>query len=143
MSAGPTIIQNALHIPEDDLYLKSSHQHDYVPHTLRDGAYASVDGGDAYFRRGWSTGLRESGRIVDWSLTTNSSLTEVRAKLLWGCRGIDGKTPLFYRPISTLSRDHLAAIQRTQLAANPLHLEVVAYWLDLLNAARVTPAKTL
>ncbi len=136
-----TLIQQAAWIPEDDVYLNSTHVHDYRSYTLRDGQPVTIDGGCEYRRYGppelWET------RVVDWCLYEDSPLAEVQGKLLWGCRGIRGDEPLHYRPISTLSRDHLAAILRTQLAANPLHLQVVAYWLDILDSAAIVPPKTL
>ncbi len=131
MSTPRQLTQNAIRIPSEDLYLKSSHVHDYVCHEPREGESYMVDGGLDYLRRGWGpTNKRDS--FEDWSLYDDSPFDLVAERLLWGTRGPDGDQPLRHRPIATLALDHLQAILSTQAQIKgTLHERVVKYWVAL------------
>lgn len=122
------LTQNALFLPEEDLYLKSAHVHDYVTHTLADGVEVMIDGGLDYIRHSVHRGA-EAARVVDWCLYDDSSWEAIAEGLLWGTYGKEGKGPLRYRPISTLELDHLRAILKTQDHIDrTLHQKVVCHW---------------
>ncbi len=130
------IIQNAVYVPELDTYFKSSHVHDYKSVKLDEGRVeVAIDGGRDYFR---TTGdyevLVASGRVFPWGLTSDSPISHIRRKLLWGI--LDRDTNRHdCRPISTLGVDHLQAILDTQIL-DPLYKEVVTYWLHFKKALR-------
>lgn len=125
------LLQNAFFVPEDDAYFISTHRHDFVQWTSKDGkASWAVDGGLAYRRNTASSWDLEGTRVIDWSLTTKSRVSEIRKKLLWGTRGKDGKDELTFRPISTFSLDHLRAILKTQShIKGTIYEKVVKYWI--------------
>lgn len=108
-----TIIQNAVKITEDDVvtYLISANRHHYNKYTFKDGSSFAVDGGTDYIRRGFGGDI-QSKNIENYTLLRDSSEKDIREKLLWGTRGKDGKSPLIYIPISTLSQEHLKNIIR-------------------------------
>ena len=103
------IIQNALWIPETDTFIKSLDRHDFVSVNYN-GHLVAVDGGTDYFRSTIPTGYLATGEVVSYHLTTNSTIEEVKQKLLWGTRGKKGDEPLTWRPIRSLQLDHLIAI---------------------------------
>jgi hypothetical protein len=111
------IIQNALKIIEEGkpvYYLFSTHRHDFVKYTLKDGTHIFIDGGNDYFRKG-GNGFQSKGVIIrDWSLTDKSPLKEVCEQLLWGTYGKNGDKPLTYVPLTTLTQSHLKNILKTQ-----------------------------
>lgn len=121
------ILQNALKITQGDevTYIQSTHRHDFVPFHLYDGTDIAIDGGTDYQRY---VGNINHPAITDYSLDADSTMREIRDKLLWGTNGKSGKEKTHYLPISTLSKEHLDAIIRTQHHIEKLHLAVIKYW---------------
>ncbi len=117
------LVQNALWITEGDLYLKSTHRHDWTSHKLADGTLVFTDGGLAYVHR---SELPPS--VVEWDLYDNDRFDLIAARLLWGTRGKDGKSPLRHRPIASFELDHLHAILKTQLQIKGTIVERVVRW---------------
>jgi hypothetical protein len=84
------ILQNALKLKDGDdiVYLKSAHVHDYVSYDFKNGDYASVDGGNEYFRAGWlfkdGSNLRNNPNVERYHLETDSSIDEIREKITLG-----------------------------------------------------------
>ncbi len=136
------LITNAVYIPEDDIYIASTHRHDFVCHKLRDSKEICVDGGtgpDSYGRRvGDIIELDEAGRYIEWCVMSDDPFERIADMLLWGTRGKGGDQPLRYRPIKTFTREHLAAILDTQLNINPIHKRVVEHWLPLARSEQET-----
>lgn len=131
MSAPRQLSQNAIFIPSEDLYLKSVHVHDYVVHEPRPGVHWSCDGGLSYLRRGWGP-INKRDSWEDWCLYEDDPFDTIAAKMLWGTRGKDGRSPLRYRPIASLELDHLQAILATQPQIKGKIVErVVQHWIDL------------
>lgn len=129
MTSSRQLIQNAIYLPTDRIWLKSCHVHDYVVHEPREGYHWSVDGGLDYTRRGWGPKNKRDS-FVDWSLYEDDSFEQMAARLLWGTRGPNGDQPLRHRPIATLELDHLQAILKTQTQIRgKLHERVVKWWI--------------
>lgn len=77
-----TLIQNAIRIVEDDIYLVSTTEDDRPAHKLSDGTLIAISGGlswalrvpiEAFVR------LLDAGKVEEWSLTSEDPL-EVRAR---------------------------------------------------------------
>ncbi len=126
------LIQNAVRIVDEDLFLVSTHVHDFVMHRLQDGREIAVDGGLAYTRRvGDLYALDEEGKYEEWSMSDDWPLADVAEKLLWGTRGKDGTEPLRWRPIKEFTREHLQAIVDGEHAQpGGVADQVVRYWLE-------------
>ena len=125
------LIQNAAFIPEDDVYIVSSHQHGFVTHVFRDKLELSVDGGLAYCRRaGDLYKLSDANRYEEYCLTEEDPFEVVSERLLWGSRGKDGTSPLTFRPIKELSLDHLKAILANVPSIASTHKLVIKYWVE-------------
>lgn len=108
-----SIIQNAIRIREKGkkpIFLASTHRHDFQVHAFSNGAYIFVDGGTDYFRRGHSGKPPTGSRVDDFSLKEGDHFLKIKARLLWGTLGKDGKGPLTYKPLSSFSKAHLRAI---------------------------------
>lgn len=138
-----TLLQNALYVPEDDLYLVSHHRHDFKCHKLRDGKEIGVDGGLEYARRvGNLFELDEADRYTECCLTSDQPFEGyITDKLLWGSSGKDGKGLIVYRPIKEWAEkeggeDHLRSILKNVSNLSLLHRKVVEYWLAKLEARR-------
>ncbi len=126
------LLQNALYVPEDDVYLVSSHQHDFVTHSFKDGFHISVDGGREYARReGDMYKLSDANRYVEYCLSDEDPIEVILDRLLWGSHGKDGKQPVTFRPIKDLELDHLKAIIATQDHLSPIHAQVIQYWIGV------------
>jgi hypothetical protein len=82
------IFRNSIITP-DGTILVSTHRHDYVEHTDKDGYEYFVDGGYDYLRRNRDTNL-----YLENSLTTDDPHYTIRASFEWGTRGKDGKDKL-------------------------------------------------
>lgn len=119
------IIQNAVWIPTEDIFLQSTSTHDYNCHTLKDGGEVCVDGGHEYIRRS----MKRLAVFVDWSLYQDDGFERIAERLLWGTYGKEGKASYRWVPLSRCETDHLEAILTTQLNMNPLHRRVAMYWL--------------
>jgi hypothetical protein len=122
----PDIIQNAIYIPEDDVYIKSLHVHDFVSYTTKKGKSVAVDGGCDYLKRSYD----DKTIYQEYSLTEADPIETIREKLLWGTYGKDGKQPLKFKPIKSLEVDHLAAILANVPNLQPIISEVVKYWIE-------------
>lgn len=125
------ILQNAVWVPEHDTIYVSSDTHDYVSIEFKDGKEFCIDGGRSYFRRGGHFDLRDSGRVVDISLTTEHEFsTKIAQQLVWGSRGKDGRSPLKFNFIKNLEADHLQAILDNCPNASFIHKLTIKYWLE-------------
>lgn len=136
------LIQNAVHIPEDDTFIVSTHRHDYVTHTFKDGSSIAVDGGLEYARRAegkagdlWK--LDETKRYEEYCLADDEPFGWIADRLLWGTRGKDGTEPLTYRTIQELAYregglSHMYAIL-DNATPGPWHTKVIEYWIDALT----------
>lgn len=137
------LIQNAVMITTEwpkQVFLVSSHRHDYRTYTFADGSTVSVDGGLDYVRRGFSTkGLASQYGVawVEYNLDSTEPFSVIKHKLLWGTRGVDGKQPLTYVRLFDCTSKHLQAIldypypPGKQLS--PIHAEVIK---DILMSDR-------
>ncbi len=138
------LLQNAVHILQEDIYVVSTHQHDYVTHVFKDvepSLSISVDGGAAYARRASEDFLRAEPFYEEFCLTDEDTFEHIEDRLLWGTRGKDGKQPLTYRPIKELAArpdgiSHLEAILANCPKISPMHYTVVDYWLNKQRAAQ-------
>ena len=100
------ILQNAVKIIEggEVSYIQSFRRHDYMVHTFKDGSTIFVDGGcqggggGDYCRSNGE--LDRPGKCENWCLNSNSSFEDCCAKMVWGSRGRDGKSPLKYAPFA-------------------------------------------
>lgn len=134
------LIQNAVFIPAEDLYLVSSHTHDYVVHCfagVEPPLELGIDGGVSYAKRDGDF-MRLDGLYEEWCLTTEDPFEGwITDRLLWGTRGKDGMQPLTYRPIKELAHrpDGLNHLQAILDNANPgpWHRQVVEWWMDRLT----------
>jgi len=125
------LIQNAVYVPEKDTYLCSKNTHDFQSITLIDDKEFYIDGGTSYIRRGGDIDLTKNGRIVSFDLMdTDPFEEEIVPKLLWGNRGIDGNSPLTYRPLHTYTTNHLRNIIKDCPNISPIHLKVINHILD-------------
>ena len=130
----PTIIQNAVHIPEVDLFLVSTHASDFVQYDFSDAPNdgIAVDGGLEFVRRyGDLYRLDNAKRYEEYTLTSEDPFEPVIVnRLLWGTRGKDGDKPLTFRLIASLTLDHLEAIIANCPNIGSWHKRVVEYWID-------------
>ena len=134
------ILQNAVKIIENGeiSYLHSFNRHDYRSHTFSDGSTVFVDGGCCLSDGGYYTRSNGSynrpGKCESWGLMEDSPIEEIRAKLLWGHRGKDGKSPLKYAPFAELELDHLRAIldykDKFRIPLADIQIEVINYWIE-------------
>lgn len=133
------LLQNALYIPEDDLYLVSTHTHDFNGHKLRDGKEIYVDGGREYARRvGDLFSLDEEGRYTECCLMDDQPFEYIADRLLWGQANDDVTKPMTFRPIKEWAHkpdgeNHLKAILLTCPKIGIFHKRVVEYWLARLE----------
>ncbi len=91
----------------DGTILRSMHVHDYVTHIDKNGETYMLDGGNDYQRR--SINKIEAEDISVWS---NSPFEVVRENLHRGGRGLDGKQPLTWVPLSKMNDNWLDACIR-------------------------------
>lgn len=103
----PKIIQNAIHLTHEDVFLCSTHRHDFHSHICKNGEVVFVDGGNDYLRWG---GIDKVG-YSDFTLYEDSPFKDKLMKKLWGSRGKDGKSPLKYSPLWLLETSHLLKIK--------------------------------
>jgi hypothetical protein len=107
------IIQNAILNLETGEIIVSTHRHDFVTTYFKNGAFLSVDGGRDYLKRAGD--IEGHGkRWKDISLLDESPFRIVKERLVWGTRGIDGKSPLKYVFLKDCSDLHLRNILETQ-----------------------------
>ena len=123
-----TIIQNAVYVPEQNVYLKSANRHDYIVFESQGDSFF-IDGGNEYLRRSFRSDV-DLG-FVDYTLTNESSLQEIYDKLLWGTYGKKGNEPLRWLPIRTLEESHLKAILNQVPNVHPLIVATIRHHLSL------------
>ena len=134
-SPRPALIQNGFYVPEDDVYVVSTRQHDYRTHTFRDSLTLAADGGRAYCRRaGDFIKLEEAGRYVECCLTDDLPFDYIAEKLLWGSTGKSGTEPMTFRPIKEWAYKpdgvaHLRAILKNVPDIEPFRKRVIEHWL--------------
>ena len=110
------IIQNAIKITEnhpEEYFLVSSHRHDYVTYTFKNGKSVSVDGGSGeggYLRRAYTDKLDYGTLWMEWNVDDKEPLSAIKEKLLWGTYGKDGKSPLKYVLLKNCETEHLQLI---------------------------------
>lgn len=109
MEDHPKLLANRIRTP-DGTILHSKHRHDYVTHKDKNGETYSTDGGIDYAHR--SAGHNQDYEEMD--VYSDAPHQEIRAAFHWGTRGKDGKSPLEWKPIETLSTQHIEAIIETQ-----------------------------
>ncbi len=123
------IVQNAVYLPEPDVYLVSRDRHDFCAHTWVDKQGVKrtyhVDGGTAYLKRG---GDLDEVEAIDWCIHSDDPFEVYRDKLLWGTRGVKGDQPLRWVLLKDCSLRHLRAIQRTQPQIVGTEVERVVDW---------------
>jgi hypothetical protein len=93
----------------DGTILHSKHRHDYVTHTDANGETYMVDGGFEYRR-----GSVNKVPAKDLCVYTDDDHQKIREAFCWGTRGKDGRQPVEYKPLQTLSTEHVEAIIETQ-----------------------------
>lgn len=98
------IIINQIRTP-DGTILKSMHRHDYVEYTDANGFTYMVDGGDDYLRRA----VNEEAPYEELTIYEDAPYEIIRENFYRGGRGIDGRQPLTWVPMSTMSDAWLAA----------------------------------
>lgn len=98
------IIRNIIKTPDGTL-LESKHQHDYVTHLDANGELYSNDGGKTYLRRSVN-----DTPYIDLSVHSTDDISIIREHLLWGTYGKDGKSPLAYITLKSMSNAHVEAI---------------------------------
>ena len=101
------ILYNAIRTP-DGTVIESTHRHDFVCHTDKDGETYCVDGGSDYLRR-LGTGYKELSLYSE-----GVTFKAIRELFKWGTRGKDGIEPLQRKPLCELSDNHIKAILETQ-----------------------------
>lgn len=125
----PVLVQNAVWVPELELYFRSSSSHDFVMVELPDGKFLYIDGGRSYVRRGGDLELLGT-RIFERCLYDCDPIERMADYLLWGTFGQDGAGPFKLVLLKDCSTEHLQAIKETQPQANYAIKKVVNYLLD-------------
>jgi hypothetical protein len=69
-----------------------------------------VDGGLEYQR----TNIHDDAPHTNASIYGTDPHEVIRAAFHWGCRGKDGKSPLEFRPVNSLSNLHIHNIRMTE-----------------------------
>ena len=125
-----SLLQNAIFWPAANLYIKSSHRHDYTGHSMVIAGVKTdlfLDGGLDYRR------VVSSGNPVyqDFSLWEDSPFDMVAERFLWGTYGKNGDQPLRWVPLKECETDHLQAILKTQPHVRGGIIEqIIKHWLN-------------
>ncbi len=98
------IVYNACRTPDGTL-LVSTHRHDYVIHTDKNGEVYMRDGGQDYIR--CSLNIEKPEEL---SLTLEDDHDKVREVVTWGTYGINGDQPLTYLKVSEMETAHIVAV---------------------------------
>lgn len=126
----PKLLQNAVRITEGDLYLVSTHVHDFVVHTFKDKLELHVDGGGEYAKRGGDIyELASSDRYEEYTLTSDYPFEPMIVDRLLINISEDPEARNF-RPIKELTRtqiDHFLSDAVPYRLKN-LTKEVLEYW---------------
>lgn len=102
------IIRNSIQTP-DGTILVSTHRHDFVSYTDKNGQYYAVDGGTAYLKRNY-----DKADYTETSVYADANFGLIREVFLWGTYGPNGDQPLQRKPLKDLDDDHIEAILETQ-----------------------------
>lgn len=121
------LIQNAIQNRKTGEIYKSNHVHDFVTIVDSFGVRHYIDGGNEYCR---ST-IFDHPEFESLLLTPQSTSEEINDKLVWGHRGIDGKSPLAYKRIKHCDLDHLKAILNNVTSVDKLHREIITNWIRI------------
>jgi hypothetical protein len=105
----PKLLANRVITP-DGTMLQSFHRHDYKEHTDKNGKRYMVDGGLDYTRRIQNFDAPHT----EANVYDTDPHEVIRDAFHWGARGKDGKQPVQFKPISSLSNKHIHAIIMTQ-----------------------------
>jgi hypothetical protein len=105
----PRLLANRIITP-DGTVLQSYHRHNYKTYIDANGKEYMIDGGLDYQR----CNVHDDAPYLEASVYDNDPHTEIRAAFHWGCRGKDGRSPLEYRPVCSLSNMHIHNIRMTQ-----------------------------
>jgi hypothetical protein len=105
----PKLLANRIITP-DGTMLQSYHRHDYKTYIDANGKEYMVDGGLEY-RRGI---IHDDAPPKDACVYSDDPHEVIRDAFHWGTRGKDGKQPVQFKPISSLSNKHIHNIIMTQ-----------------------------
>lgn len=105
----PKLLANRIITP-DGTMLQSKHVHDYVTHIDANGKEYMNDGGLAYCRRN----EHDDAPYKEASVYDIDPHEVIRDAFHWGTRGKDGRQPVQFKPISSLSNKHIHNIIMTQ-----------------------------
>ena len=98
------IVYNAVKCLECKETIVSYHVHDYKKCGCSNAA--TVDGGTYYLRYG----AKDMNKIELKTIFADDDFSLVRDHAVRGSRGVDGKQPLTWIPISKMERDHIEAV---------------------------------
>jgi len=98
------IVYNSVKCLECNEVLVSRHVHDYVTCSCPNSAM--VDGGNEYGRYG----AMDMDKIETYYIYADDDFEVVRKHAVRGSRGIDGKQPLTWIPISDMDDDYIEAV---------------------------------
>lgn len=151
----PTLIQNAVFIPEDGVYLVSSpaDPDEVVGHILtKDGLTLSISGGHSYAKRDDDfIKLGTQDRYEEWTLTTHDPFAIVANKLLlmqpWRDETTGKAGPWRYRPMKEMG---IVALRKLFLSPEQLGrpdwrlVQTVAkHWVERKAEALVATVREL
>ena len=97
-------------ITPDGTVLQSFSRHDYKTYVDKlCGETYMVDGGLVYLRRSVNEIPYKEASVYD-----DEPFEVIRKEFCWGTRGKDGDQPVQYKPLQSLTDDHIRAILETQ-----------------------------
>ena len=96
-------------VTPDGTMLHSKHRHDCVMYVDDNGETYMVDGGIDYCR-----GIINKEPAKDACVYSDEPHEIIRDVFCWGTRGKGGRDPVQFKPISTLSNQHIHNIRVTQ-----------------------------
>jgi hypothetical protein len=105
----PKLLANRIITP-DGTMLQSCHRHDYKEYTDKNGKDYMVDGGLEYTRRIQNFDAPHT----EANVYDTDPHEVIRDAFYWGTRGKDGRQPVEFKPISSLSNKHIHNIIMTQ-----------------------------
>jgi hypothetical protein len=122
------IILNRIRTP-DGTVLTSHHVHDYVTHIDANGLGYMVDGGNAYLRRT----VHKEAPYEELSIYSDAPFEHLREALHRGGRGVDGKQPLTWVPVSKMNDNWLISAIDYLIERNLLdNIHINTYIQELL-----------
>lgn len=104
MPSDKQLVYNSVICQECNETIVSYHRHDYK--TCSCPNQAMVDGGTAYLRYG----AKDMSKIKIFAVYADEPFETVREYATRGSRGVDGKQPLTWIPLSKMEDDHLEAV---------------------------------